>query len=114
MVRRRLQQAPRGLDRIKWHPEMSIRLQRVDMTRARQLPGSEYGWTCPGIVVGERYLVLYDGAFYVGCFSGQWFGLNFDGVYDSGVEFEPPGEGHSEFQGVWRIKVLFPWQKPRD
>lgn len=60
----------------------------------------------PDIKVGDKYqyLIKYDKRFYAGSFSRQWYGLNFEGVYDAGLQFDAPGSNCSEWQAVWLIK----------
>jgi hypothetical protein len=56
-----------------------------------------------GLEVGPTYLVLYRGAFHIGKFSEQWYGLNFRGIYQAGAQYDPPGENYSNWQRIWRI-----------
>lgn len=53
---------------------------------------------CPGIKEGVPYLCLIDGEYYAGTFSREWYGLNFDGVYDTGYQLDYEG-----WERVWRI-----------
>lgn len=57
----------------------------------------------PGITPGQMYLVLYNDQFYAGRFSRQWYGLNFEGIYDAGCQFDAPGTNKSRWQAVWKI-----------
>ncbi len=56
-----------------------------------------------GLEVGPTYLVLYDGRFHTGQFCKQWYGLNFDGIYQAGANYDPPGENYSSWQRVWLL-----------
>lgn len=57
-----------------------------------------------GLEVGPTYLVMYGGRFYAGIFDMQWYGLNFQEIYDAGAQYDPPGENSSDWQRVWRIE----------
>ena len=39
--------------------------------------------------------------FHVGKFEKEWYGLNFDGIYDAGDQYDPPGTNSSGWQRVW-------------
>ena len=54
-----------------------------------------------GLEVGPTYLVLYNGQFHVGTFEKQWYGLNFNGIYWAGAQYDPPGENYSGWQKIW-------------
>lgn len=74
-----------------------IRLKPVSLKGAK-------GHECPGIKVGKtQYLVKNDGRYACGDFSRQWYGLNFDGFYDAGLQFDAPGSNHSRWQAIWEI-----------
>lgn len=75
-----------------------VSLIQVDLTQAK-------GHECPGIKAGStEYLILHDGQFHAGTFGREWYGLNFNGVYDAGLQFDAPGSNGSDWQAVWRIK----------
>ena len=57
----------------------------------------------PDISLRKNYLIKYDGRFYAGKFGREWYGLNFNGVYDAGAQFDKPGTNASSWQGVWEI-----------
>jgi hypothetical protein len=40
----------------------------------------------PDIKKGVFYLALIEGAYYAGKFSRQWYGWNFESVYDAGYQ----------------------------
>ncbi len=76
-----------------------MRLKRIDLRRAVE-------HRCPGIRAGDRYqyLIKYDGRYYAGSFSEQWYGLFFDNwVNGVGVQFDAPGYNSSPWQAVWQI-----------
>jgi hypothetical protein len=74
-----------------------IRLKPIDLSKAKE-------HECPGIEPGKRqYLCLIDGKFFVGTFGRQWYGLNFEGWYDVGLQFDAPGWNSSNWQAVWEI-----------
>lgn len=77
-------------------------LTEIDLRKAT-------GHECPGIVAQKHtYLALIDGKFHVGRFTREWYGLNFDAVYDAGLQFDAPGENQSDWQRVWRIDYRVP------
>ena len=38
-----------------------------------------------------------------GKFTKQWYGLNFEGFYDAGLQFDPPGYNSSNWVALWEI-----------
>lgn len=74
------------------HPQMT----EIDLSATTSRGGA-------GLEVGPTYLVLYDGRFHVGRFGMQWYGLNFQGIYDAGAQYDPPGANYSSWQRVWRL-----------
>lgn len=50
------------------------------------------------ISLRKWYLVKYDGVWSVGKFSRQWYGLNFGGIYDSGIQVD-----YAEWQKCYEI-----------
>lgn len=56
-----------------------------------------------GLGEGSTYLVLYRGELHCGKFYRQWYGLNFAGICDAGVQYDPPGTNLSSWQRIWRI-----------
>lgn len=60
----------------------------------------------PHIQLRKNYLILWDGKYYAGKFTRQWYGLNFSGVFDAGLQFDTPGTNASRWQQVWEIKDL--------
>lgn len=77
--------------------KIKIRLFAVDMSKAK---GHEH----PDISEDKEYLILFDGSLYVGTFSRQWYGWNFNGVYDAGAQFDEPGTNASSWQQIWEIR----------
>ncbi len=49
------------------------------------------------ITTRKQYLIKSDGRFYAGKFERQWYGWNFDGVYDAGEQLD-------SIDKVWEIK----------
>lgn len=49
---------------------------------------------------GTRYLVKYNDRWHIGTFSRQWYGLNFNGIYMAGCQFDEPEWNSSEWQEV--------------
>jgi hypothetical protein len=56
-----------------------------------------------GLEVGRTYLVLYGGRFHTGSFSMQWYGLNFEGIFSAGAQYDPPGVNYSSWQRIWQF-----------
>ena len=60
--------------------------------------------THPHIKLGKTYLARCGGRYAAGKFNMQWYGLNFDGFYDAGHQFDAPGTHHSDWQALWEIQ----------
>lgn len=75
---------------------MQLSLKEIDLSQTSKDGGA-------GLEAGPTYLVLYGGSYYVGSFSTQWYGLNFNGIYDAGAQYDPPGNNYSEWQRIWRL-----------
>jgi hypothetical protein len=74
------------------------RLKRIDLTKAVK-------HECPGIKTGRtQYLARIGGDWFAGTFSRQWYGLNFDGWGDVGLQFDAPGQNASRWQELYEIK----------
>lgn len=59
----------------------------------------------PDIKPGRtQYLAKIDNRWHAGSFSRQWYGLNFQAVYDAGLQFDTPGTNHSRWQELYLIK----------
>lgn len=56
-----------------------------------------------GLEVGPTYVVLVDGELHKDKFSVEWYGLNFEGIYSAGLQYDPPGTNMSGWQRIWRI-----------
>ena len=52
---------------------------------------------------GTKYLIKYDGFYYIGSFGRQWYGLNFGGIYGVGAQFNVPGYNCSSWQEVYEV-----------
>lgn len=76
---------------------MKIELIKLDMSKAKECEH-------PDISKNKEYLILYDGRFYAGTFSRQWYGWNFNGVYNAGVQFDAPGYNCSDWEQIWEIR----------
>jgi len=94
---------------------MKIRLVKIDLCKSCHFKGSDEDGNRsdhPDIRPGRgNYLVRYDGRFYAGKFSMQWYGLNFEGIYDSGAQFDAPGTNASSWQDVWEIQKVKPLRR---
>jgi len=81
-----------------------IRLKPVDLSKTVVGKYSDDPTTHPDIKPGKtQYLCKIDGRFYADSFSMEWYGLNFNGCYDAGLQFDPPGVNRSRWQAVWEI-----------
>lgn len=49
------------------------------------------------VTTRKQYLIKYEGKFYAGKFEKQWYGWNFNGVYDAGLQLD-------SIDKVWEIK----------
>ena len=75
-----------------------MKLARISLRRARE-------HDLPGVNTRSLYLVKWDGDLYLGRFSRQWYGLNFEcELGESGFQFDAPGFNDSLWQGVWVVK----------
>ena len=54
----------------------------------------------PDIKAGVHYLAKIDDEFHAGTFSRQWYGWNFNAVYDAGYQLDYGG-----LKGLWRIET---------
>lgn len=52
----------------------------------------------PDIKEDTQYLVLIEGKYYADTFTLQWYGWNFNGVYDAGFQLDWNG-----LEGLWEI-----------
>jgi len=86
---------------------MSVLLRQIDLSKSQLLKRSDPDWyhKHPDIKAGRIfYLVKWDGRYYAGRFSEQWYGLNFQGwVNPAGLQYDAPGANHSLWQEVWEI-----------
>lgn len=76
-----------------------MKLTRISFRKAKE-------HECPAIKVGERYkyiAVMDDGRMAIGSFERQWYGLNFDGFYDTGLQFDAPGYNNSSWKKLYKI-----------
>ena len=81
-----------------------MKLKKINLKKCTE--HKEGGYTeHPDIGLRKSYLVKYDGRFYAGKFQREWYGLNFDGIYDddAGAQFDMPGTNESSWQAVWEI-----------
>lgn len=82
-----------------------MKLKEIDLTKCRTYPGGGGGLTDhPDITPGKKYLVHYNGDVYTGTFSYEWYGLNFNGIYDAGAQFDAPGTNSSVWEKVFEIQ----------
>ena len=58
----------------------------------------------------KSYLVKYGGEWYAGTFTKQWYGWNFNGVFDAGCQMDYPG-WQAIYEIVQRKKKCCPKKK---
>lgn len=62
------------------------------------------GHNHPDIKCGKvKYLAKINGELFTGSFTREWYGLNFDGWHDIGIQFDTPGTNGSDWEALWRI-----------
>lgn len=54
----------------------------------------------PDIELGKKYLVKFNGAWYLGLFTRQWYGWSFIDWGTSGKQFDTPGQNSSTWQAI--------------
>jgi hypothetical protein len=94
----------------------SLRLIPVDLRRCCKGPGGPGGGAFhdhPDISTRKQYLIKFAGQYYAGMFTREWFGWNFDGVYDAGLQLDKPGTNCSDWQGLWEIRPRTKKRKKR-
>lgn len=59
----------------------------------------------PDISTKKKYMVKYNGEWFIGTFSRQWYGLNFSFPYNVtvGFQFNAPNYNASTWEEVWEI-----------
>lgn len=74
------------------------KLKKINLNK--RFRGDEGSGNCdhPDIKTGISYLVQYDGSLYAGTFTRQWYGWNFDGIYDAGAQLD-----YSGWEAIWQI-----------
>ena len=76
-----------------------FKVKKLDMSKAN-------GHNHPDIKPNKGlYLCGFTGGYgwHIGRFSKQWYGLNFDGIYDAGLQFDAPGQNASDWREIWEI-----------
>lgn len=80
-----------------------LKLKRLDLRKSDK-------HNHPDVVPEDRYYLARVGdSLYLGTFSKQWYGLNFDcdwGV--SGMQFDAPGTNRSDWKELWEIQGIKP------
>ena len=85
----------------------SIRLKRIDLSQSQE-------HDCPGIHPKRSYLCKIGGRWFAGTFSRVWFGLSFEGWYDTPLQFDAPGTNGSNWEEVYKIQSLRAKRKKKD
>ena len=57
----------------------------------------------PDIRSNRKYLVKIAGQYFLGYFSRQWYGWNFDDWGTSGIQLDEPGINSSGWEGIWEL-----------
>lgn len=80
-----------------------MKLKKINLKKCTEHP-EEGGFTMhPDISTRKWYLAKHAGNYAAGKFEMEWYGLNFDGFYDAGLQFDKPGTNGSDWQGLWEI-----------
>lgn len=61
-----------------------IKLTKIDIKENRQRQDCKHS----GISARKWYLVISNGQPYLGKFTKEWYGWNFDGIYDAGEQLD--------------------------
>jgi len=72
---------------LNWQTDadkMTPRLKKIDLSKIVECDH-------PDIKVGKNYLAKIYGEMHAGKFSRQWYGLNFEAVYDAGIQLNSKG-----------------------
>lgn len=72
---------------------MTPRLEKINL-------GKRKDCNHPNINTRTSYLAKINGRWYAGKFTREWYGLNFDSVYDSGLQLNDP-----DWEELYRIKT---------
>ena len=75
-----------------------LKLKPIDLRKTGSVGGGDCSCSHPDISSRKWYLIQYDSLPYIGHFEWLWYGWNFDGVYDVGVQLNYP-----ELERVWEI-----------
>jgi len=92
--------------------EKKVRLVEIDLSRTCEMPDSDgdggESWH-PDIKLNRDYLALLGSkdsqGFFAGQFSKEWFGLDFDGWGDCGLQLDKPGTNGSLWMRLWLIDL---------
>ena len=82
-----------------------MKLRKIDLTKSCASPEGGGGkQDHPDIKTnGTHYRVKYDGVWYEGTFGRQWYGLNFNGIFDAGAQYDAPGTNASMWEEIHEI-----------
>lgn len=80
------------------------KLKPIDLSKCckKKDDGEGESWH-PDIKVGKSYLAKVEGQYFAGYFEAEWYGWNFYGIYDSGIQLDKPGTNSSTWEGLWEI-----------
>lgn len=76
-----------------------LKLIRINLSKGKE---SNH----PDIKVGSKftYLAKIGGQWTTGHFTKQWYGLNFQALYDAGIQFDTPGTNESDWEELYQLK----------
>lgn len=73
-----------------------MKLKKIDLKKSDK-------HTHPDIKLNTWYLAKAHGRYSAGMFNKQWYGLNFDGFYSAGLQFDAPETNSSSWQELWEM-----------
>lgn len=80
-----------------------LKLKPIDLSKSCKKKDGHGLQDHPDISTKKQYLIKWDGRYYAGGFSMEWYGLNFEGIYDAGLQYDAPGTNCSHWQAIWEI-----------
>jgi len=83
----------------------TLKLKSINLNKVGWGEDIDQSCSHPDISSRKWYLIQYAGIPFIGHFERVWYGWNFDGVYDAGLQLNSPG-----LERVWEITN---WRKCR-
>ena len=80
--------------------KVQLSLVEIDLSRGKEN-------FHPDIILDDQlYLAKCAGRFETGYFYKVWYGYNFSGFYDAGLQFDTPGSNGSNWEQLWEIHTV--------